>query len=97
MDQVQAAVRSLGIEVAKLEIRRAEDISPAFELLKGQADALYVVASALIAANRTRIITFALSARLPTSFNTREYVEAGGADVLWSKLPDQFRRTADYR
>ena len=95
MDQVQATVRSLGIEVAKLEIRRAEDISPAFESLKGQADALYVVASALIAANRTRIITFALSARLPTSFNTREYVEAGALMSYGPNFLDQFRRTAE--
>ena len=95
MDQVQAAVRSLGIEVAKLEIRRAEDISPAFESLKGQADALYVVVSALVAANRTRIITFALSARLPTSFNTREYVEAGALMSYGPNFLDLFRRTAE--
>ena len=95
MDQVQAAVRSLGIEVAKLEVRRAEDISPAFESLKGQADALYVVGSALIAANRTRIITFALSARLPTSFHTRDYVEAGALMSYGPNFLDQFRRTAE--
>jgi putative ABC transport system substrate-binding protein len=94
-DQVQAAARSLSIEVAKLEIRRAEDIAPAFEALKGQADALYVVLSALVATNRTRIITFALSARLPTSFNTREYVEAGALMSYGPNFQDLFRRTAE--
>jgi putative tryptophan/tyrosine transport system substrate-binding protein len=49
MDEVQAAARTFGIEVAKLEIQRAQDIAPAFEALKRQADALYVVVSALIA------------------------------------------------
>ena len=43
MGEVQAAARTLGLEVAPLEIRRAEDIAPAFEALKAQADALYVV------------------------------------------------------
>jgi ABC-type uncharacterized transport system substrate-binding protein len=95
MDQVQAAAHSLSIEVAKLEIRRAEDIAPAFEALKGQADALYVVLSALVATNRTRIITFALSARLPTSFNTREYVEAGALMSYGPNFHDLFRRTAE--
>jgi putative ABC transport system substrate-binding protein len=95
MDQVQAAARSLRIEIAKLEIRRAEDIAPAFEALRGQADALYVVLSALVATNRTRIITFALSARLPTSFNTREYVEAGALMSYGPNFPDLFRRTAE--
>ena len=32
----------MGLEVATLEIRRAEDIVPAFESLKDHADALYV-------------------------------------------------------
>jgi hypothetical protein len=30
------------------------------------------------ACNRIRIITFALAARLPTMFGTRDYVQAGG-------------------
>ena len=42
MGEVQATARTLGVEIAKLEIRRAEDIAPAFEALKGGADALYV-------------------------------------------------------
>ena len=43
MREVQATARTLGLEVATFEIRRAEDIAPAFEALKGRADALYVV------------------------------------------------------
>jgi putative tryptophan/tyrosine transport system substrate-binding protein len=95
MDEVEAAARKLDIAVVRLEIRRAEDIAPAFERLKGQADALYVVLSALIAAKRTRTLTFALAARLPTSFNAREYVEAG---ALMSYGPDfghRWRRAAE--
>jgi len=34
--------RPLGLEVVTSEIRRGEDIAPAFETLKGGADALYV-------------------------------------------------------
>jgi putative ABC transport system substrate-binding protein len=96
MGEVQAAARSLGIEVAKLEIRRAEDIAPAFEALKGQADALYVVGDGLVAANRTRIVTLALAARLPTTFNTRPYVAAGGLMSYGAHIPDLFRRAAEY-
>ena len=43
MGEVQAAARTLGLEVAVLEVRRDEDIGPALETLKGRADALYVV------------------------------------------------------
>jgi len=42
MSQVQAAARMLGLDPVALEIRRAEDIAPAFESLKDRADALYV-------------------------------------------------------
>jgi putative ABC transport system substrate-binding protein len=93
--EVQAAARTLGIEVAPLEIHRAEDITPAFEALKARADALYVVVNALVVANRTRIITLALGSRLPTIFNTREFVQAGGLMSYGPNYPDMFRRTAD--
>jgi putative ABC transport system substrate-binding protein len=89
------AARKLGIDVARLEIRRADDIATAFETLKGQADALYVVLSALVAAARTRIITFALSARLPTSFNARAYVEAGALMSYGPDFVDRWRRAAE--
>jgi putative ABC transport system substrate-binding protein len=41
--EVQAAARTLGLEAVTLEIRRAQDIAPAFEALKGGSEALYVM------------------------------------------------------
>jgi putative ABC transport system substrate-binding protein len=80
--------------VVKLEIRRPEDIASSFESLK--ADALYVTTDALFNANRTRINTFALSARLPTIYPFREPVEAGGLMSYGVNIPDLFRRAAGY-
>jgi putative ABC transport system substrate-binding protein len=96
MGEIQTAAGILGLEVAPLEIRRAEDIAPAFEALKGRAEALYVVGDALVFTHRVRINTLALAARLPTSFNYREYVEAGGLMSYGANLSDLFRRAADY-
>jgi putative tryptophan/tyrosine transport system substrate-binding protein len=96
MRDVQAAARTLGIEVAPLEIRRAEDIEPAFAALKAQADALYVVGDALINANLTRIMTFSHTARLPTMFNARDFVQAGGLMSYGPNYPAQFRRAAEF-
>src|SRR5262245_45511993 len=42
MEEVQAVARQLGLEVAALEIRHANDIMPAFDTLKGRSEALYV-------------------------------------------------------
>jgi ABC transporter substrate binding protein len=73
--ELQAAADALGLEVVPLEIRHADDIATAFAALNAQADALYIVQDALIVANTTRIMTFALTARLPTSFNGRDFVD----------------------
>ena len=96
MREVQAAARTLGLDVITLEIRRAEDIAPAFETLKGRADALYVCGDPLVITNRIRINTLALVARLPTMHGKREYVEAGGLMSYGPNFPDLFRRAADY-
>jgi putative ABC transport system substrate-binding protein len=95
MGEVQAAARTLGLEVAPLEIRRAEDIAPAFAALKARADALYLSVDGVVAANRTRIITLALGARLPTIFNTRDHVQAGGLMSYGPNFPVLFRRAAE--
>jgi len=95
MGEVQAAARKLGIEVAPLEIRRAEDIAPAFAAIKAQTDAIYLVQEALVNANRTRVITLTLTARLPAIVSAREFVQAGVLMSYGPNFPDMFRRTAE--
>ena len=63
MGEVQATARTLGVEVITLEIRRGEDIAPAFEALNGRAQALYVVWDALVGTHLFRINTLVLAAR----------------------------------
>jgi putative tryptophan/tyrosine transport system substrate-binding protein len=94
--QVQAVARVLGLEVAPHEIRRAEDIAPAFETLKSQADALFVVGDTLILANRTPIVTLALGARLPTIFDNRIIVQAGGLMSYGANFSALYQRAAEY-
>ena len=92
--ETQAAARALGLEVLPLEIRRAEDIAPAFQALK--ADALYVAIDQLMVANRTRILTFALSARLPVITSIRDFVKDGALMSYGPSYPDLFRHSADF-
>jgi putative ABC transport system substrate-binding protein len=94
--EAQATARTLGLAVTTSEIRRAEDIAPAFEALKDRADALYLCLDPLMNTNRTRINILAVGARLPTMHGYREYVEAGGLMSYGPNIPDQFRRAADY-
>ena len=96
MREVQTAARPLGLEVVTSEIRRGEDIAPAFETLKGRADALYVCIDPLVHTHRSRIHTLALAARLPTMQGSREAVEAGGLISYGPSQSDLYRRAADY-
>jgi putative tryptophan/tyrosine transport system substrate-binding protein len=95
-DEAQAAAHTLGLEVVSAEIRRAEDIAPTFDALKGRADALYVFGDPLMATHGIRINTLAQGARLPTIYNYREFVAAGGLMSYGPNFPDLFRRAADY-
>jgi putative tryptophan/tyrosine transport system substrate-binding protein len=95
MGEAQAVARKLGLEVTTSEIRRAEDIAPAFEALRERADALYLCPDPLMGTNRTRINILAVGARLPTMHGVREQVEAGGLIFYGPNIPDQFRRVAD--
>jgi len=96
MDEVQSAAGKVGLEVVALEIRRAQDIMPAFETLKGNSEALYLCIDAVANTNRIPINILAVGARLPTMHGSRDYVEAGGLMSFGANWPDQFRRSADY-
>jgi putative ABC transport system substrate-binding protein len=90
----QAAARDEITErIDRVEVRRAEDIVPALEALKGRAEALYVTAHPLLYTYRIRINTLA---RLPTISSWREFVEVGSLMSYGANFPDLFRRAADY-
>ena len=96
MGEVHTAASALGLQALMLEIRRAEDIAPGFEALKGRAEALYVCQDLLMLTNRVRINTLALGARLPAMHASREGVEAAGLMSYGPNFPDLYRRAGDY-
>jgi putative tryptophan/tyrosine transport system substrate-binding protein len=97
VEVVRKAALPLGVDVLTLEVRPAEDIAPAFVAIKtAQADAAFVVGDPLTFANRTRIHTLSMAARLPTIYAFREFVEAGGLMSYGPNYPDLFRRSAEY-
>jgi len=93
--ELQSAARTLGIEIVLFEIRRSEDIAPAFATLSGRAAALYVIGDPLVNANQMRINVLALTARLPTIYPQRSYLEAGGLMSYGPNFLDLNRRAAD--
>ena len=93
--EVEAAARTLSLEVVPFEVRESNNIAPAFETMKGKAEALFLVGDPLMTANRTRVTSLALAARLPTIYVHSEYVDAGGLMSYGANFPDLFRRSAE--
>jgi putative tryptophan/tyrosine transport system substrate-binding protein len=93
--EAKTTAQALGLEAARPEIWRSEDIAPAFEAIRDKADALYIVSDALMAANRTLISTLALSARLPTMLSYSDYVAAGGLVSYGPNYANLFRQAAE--
>jgi putative tryptophan/tyrosine transport system substrate-binding protein len=96
LDEVESAAHPLGIETIALKIRKAADIAPAFEALKGRAEALYVVAEPLTSVNQVRINSFALASRLPTIHGVGEHVETGGIMSYAPNFRSLYRRAGDF-
>lgn len=94
--ETQLAAQTVGVDTVALAIRRAEEIAPAIEGIKGRADALYIASEALMNTNRFRINSLALDARLPTMHGEKGYVEAGGLMSYGASFTDMYRRAAEY-
>jgi putative ABC transport system substrate-binding protein len=93
--EIEAAAHTLGVEVSPSEVRRAGEIAPAFDAIKGRAGALYVVGDTFMNSNRVRIVTLAVAARLPTMYVHRDYVETGGLISYGANIQSMFRRAAE--
>src|SRR5262245_35258610 len=96
VDVVRAAAIPLTLQVLAQEIRTGDDIAPTFAAIATNADALFVVGEPLTFTYRSQINALALDARLPTTYSTRGYVEAGGLMSYGPNFPALFRRMADY-
>jgi putative ABC transport system substrate-binding protein len=95
MRELHATAIKLGVDVVPLEIRQAEDISPAIKSLQNRVDALYVASDPLMNTNVALIQNLAREARLPTIYNSREFVATGGLMSYGPDFSDLFRRSAD--
>jgi putative ABC transport system substrate-binding protein len=96
-EEVGAAARKLGLEVATVGVRSPDDdVATAVKALKGRADAIYSGAGAIITVDRSRIFSAAVAAQLPTVSGLRIYAEAGSLLTYGPDYSDLFRRSADY-
>jgi putative tryptophan/tyrosine transport system substrate-binding protein len=96
-EEIPVAARALGLTARSWEIRDASGFEKVFAALsKQRPDGLYVTGGALVGGNRKRITGLALKSRLPSVYNNRQFVEAGGLMSYGADLADNYRRVATY-
>jgi putative ABC transport system substrate-binding protein len=92
----EAASRN-GWKLLSLEINDAVDIEPAFKTaVDARADGLLVTASATLFARPKTVTDLAAKSRLPTIYQLRAYVDAGGLISYAPNLIETWRRAASY-
>ena len=95
--EINAAARTLGMQVQSLELRSFNDVESAFKTAIGKrTNGLIVVEFAGISAYARRIVELATKSRLPTMFAQGVHVESGGLMYYGPNFPDLYRRAATY-
>jgi putative ABC transport system substrate-binding protein len=90
-----AAARALRLAIQPWEVRDADGFEKVFVAPNEQRpNGLYVLRSPLIAANGKRIAGFALKSRLPSMYQNREGVDAGGLMYYGGDEAESYRRVA---
>ena len=97
MKGLEAAARSLRVQLEYVEARVPEDFDGAFAaMVRQRADALLLAGGTTFLINRTRFNELALRHRLPTMFSVRQGVEAGGFIAHGLNMTDFVGRAAAY-
>ena len=97
LSEVQAAARTLRLQLVVLNARTASDIDMAFaSLVRKRASALVVGAGAFLVSRRDQIIALAARHAIPTIYGFREYSADGGLVSYGNDTRDAFRRAGVY-
>ncbi len=92
-----AAAAVAGVEIQSIEARTPDDHPAAFATVTAsRADALRVHGNPINWQNRQLFADFALKSRLPSIYEERTFVEAGGLLSYAPSFTDLFRRAATY-
>jgi putative ABC transport system substrate-binding protein len=95
LKEIQAAARALKLTIQPWEVRAADDFEKVFAALnKQRPDGLYVLDSPLLNVNRKRTVAFALKSRLPSIYQSREAIEAGGLMYYGADQAESYGRVA---
>jgi len=95
---IDASARSLALDIQSLEVRGPDpDIEGAFRKAAAWgASALLVLGNPLTLAHRTKIVSQATKLRLPSIYDSPQFVEAGGLVAYGPNFKHLYGRAAVY-
>jgi putative tryptophan/tyrosine transport system substrate-binding protein len=95
--EIETAGRAMELKILAAEVRTADDIGPAYELLANEHVEVVIVEQSNVLVNaRKQIAEAAMAKKLPSVYGYREHVQAGGLVSYGIDLPGCFRRAAYY-
>jgi putative ABC transport system substrate-binding protein len=93
--EVEMAARSLGMQTQLLDVRKREDLAPAFDAaVRQRADGIVVGIDTVTQANRRHVVELAAKHRLPAIYATNEF--DGGLAAYGVNYADVYRRAASF-
>jgi putative ABC transport system substrate-binding protein len=97
IEQIQKAVKSLGLSVTIMKVGAENELQDAFAMAVQQgAVALLVANDPVMQIWTDKIVALTIQHALPAMFNSREYVMAGGLMSYDSSITDSFRQVGVY-
>jgi putative ABC transport system substrate-binding protein len=97
LDELERAAKALGKLLLPIEAARIDQLVTAFDtMVQWRADAAAVIENPFYFANQGKIVTLAISHRLPSIYNAKEYVKSGGLMSYGASYSDLYRRAAAY-
>jgi putative ABC transport system substrate-binding protein len=95
--EAQAAAHALGVTLTVLSAVSESDFDQVFvSLAQQRADALFVSADPFFASRREYLVALAAQHAMPTTYEFREFVEAGGLISYGTVLSDGFYKGGNY-
>jgi putative tryptophan/tyrosine transport system substrate-binding protein len=95
--EVQDAARTLGLQIHVLNATTNGEIDAAFAALaRERADALFIAGDGFFSSRVVQFATLTARDRVPASYATREFVEAGGLMSYGTPVLDMFRQVGLY-
>jgi putative ABC transport system substrate-binding protein len=97
LNDVEAAARSMGLQVQLFNASSRQDIDAAFAILvRERPDGLFIGGDPFLISRRVQLTNLTVRHAIPAAFSQREYAEIGGLMSYGANISDAYRQVGVY-